>query len=371
MTVTVNGIEELKALAGADLGRTGWMEMTQDRVNTFADATGDHQWIHVDPERAAACLFGGTIAHGYLTLSVVIPLFNQLLQVSGISMGINYGLNKAREFPAPVPVGSKIRLAGRLGAIESVGTNAVQVVADFTIEVEGSDKPACVAQAVYRYYVGLRSSGRCGRAGVRIFSAVTIVFGSSPSCWVGRRSAQRSDGIAASMTPAETALSGLLRPGMTVAFGDGFGAPLSLAGQLGEAAAEHADIRLILGWMPYLDPPLDLGAFGDVRTFMPGWGLRAGTESGLVRFAPVSLSGVPALLHGPWRPDLLVATMVPVPGGFAFGTEVSWQRAAIAAGATVAAVVSRHAPRADAGDPVPPGRVIVVGHAEHPPAAMA
>ncbi len=152
MTVTVNGIEELKALAGADLGRTGWMEMTQDRVNTFADATGDHQWIHVDPERAAAGPFGGTIAHGYLTLSVVIPLFNELLQVGGISMGINYGLNKVR-FPAPVPVGSKIRLAGRLGAIESVGTNAVQVVADFTIEVEGSDKPACVAQAVYRYYV--------------------------------------------------------------------------------------------------------------------------------------------------------------------------------------------------------------------------
>ena len=152
MTVTVNGIEELKALAGADHGRTGWMEMTQDRVNTFADATDDHQWIHVDPERAAAGPFGGTIAHGYLTLAVVIPLFNELLQVGGISMGINYGLNKVR-FPAPVRVGSKIRLAGRLGAIESVGTNAVQMVVDFTVEVEGSDKPACVAQAVYRYYV--------------------------------------------------------------------------------------------------------------------------------------------------------------------------------------------------------------------------
>ena len=173
------------------------------------------------------------------------------------------------------------------------------------------------------------------------------------------------------MTPAEMALSGLLRPGMTVAFGDGFGAPLSLAGQLSKAAAEHGDVRLILGWMPHLDPALDLGAFGDVRTFMPGWGLRAGTESGLVRFAPVSLSGVPALLHGPWRPDLLVATMVPVPGGFAFGSEVSWQRAAIAAGATVASVVSGHAPRADAGDPVPPERLVVVGHAEHPPAVMA
>jgi len=151
MTVIANGIEELKALAGADLGRTEWMEVSQRRVDTFADATGDHQWIHVDPERAAAGPFGRTIAHGYLTLSLVIPLFNQLLQVGGISMGINYGLNKLR-FPAPVPVGSKIRLACRLGSVESVGTDAVQLVADFTVEVDGSDKPACVAQAVYRYY---------------------------------------------------------------------------------------------------------------------------------------------------------------------------------------------------------------------------
>ncbi len=151
MTVTANGLEELKALAGADLGHSGWLEISQDRVNTFADATDDHQWIHVDVDRAAAGPFGGTIAHGYLTLSLVIPLFGQLLQVSGISMGINYGLNKVR-FPAPVPVGSNVRLTGRLGSVESVGTNAVQLVADFTVEVEGSDKPACVAQAVYRYY---------------------------------------------------------------------------------------------------------------------------------------------------------------------------------------------------------------------------
>jgi acyl dehydratase len=151
MTTIMNGLDELKAQAGADLGRTGWLEVTQERVNTFADATGDHQWIHVDKERAAAGPFGGTIAHGYLTLSMVIPLFGELLEVRGISMGINYGLNKVR-FPTPVPVGSRIRLAAALGAVEDAGVNAVQVVADFTIEVEGEAKPACVAQAIYRYY---------------------------------------------------------------------------------------------------------------------------------------------------------------------------------------------------------------------------
>ena len=151
MTTIMNGLDELKAQAGADLGRTGWHEVTQERVNTFADATGDHQWIHVDPQRAAAGPFGSTIAHGYLTLSMVIPLFGELLEVRGISMGINYGLNKVR-FPTPVPVGSRIRLAAALGAVEDAGVNAVQVVADFTIEVEGEAKPACVAQAIYRYY---------------------------------------------------------------------------------------------------------------------------------------------------------------------------------------------------------------------------
>jgi acyl dehydratase len=151
MTTIINGLDELKAQAGADLGRTGWLEVTQERVNTFADATGDHQWIHVDPERAAAGPFGAPIAHGYLTLSMVIPLFGELLEVRGTSMGINYGLNKVR-FPTPVPVGSRIRLAASLGAVEDAGIGAVQVVADFTIEVEGAAKPACVAQAIYRYY---------------------------------------------------------------------------------------------------------------------------------------------------------------------------------------------------------------------------
>jgi acyl dehydratase len=151
MTVTAKGLDELKALAGADLGHTGWLEITQDRVNAFADATDDHQWIHVDREKAAGGPFGGTVAHGYLTLSLVVSLFSELAEVKGVSMEINYGLNKVR-FPAPVPVGSKIRLAAQLGAVEDAGVNAVQVAVDLTIEVEGSEKPACVAQALYRYY---------------------------------------------------------------------------------------------------------------------------------------------------------------------------------------------------------------------------
>jgi acyl dehydratase len=147
----VNGIAELKALAGTDLGRTGWLDVTQERVDAFADATDDRQWIHVDPERARTGPFGGTIAHGYLTLSLLIPMFGELLAMEGIGMAVNYGLNKVR-FPSPVPVGGKIRLAARLGAVEDVAGGGVQLLADFTVEIDGRDKPACVAQAVYRYY---------------------------------------------------------------------------------------------------------------------------------------------------------------------------------------------------------------------------
>jgi acyl dehydratase len=150
MTTTVHGLAELKALAGTDLGTGGWLEVTQDRIDTFADATGDHQWIHVDVERAAAGPFGGTIAHGYLTLALLIPLWTELLRIEGIGMAVNYGLNKVR-FPAPVPAGAKVRLAARLGAVEDVGPRTVQAVVDLTLELEGSDKPAVVAQAVYRY----------------------------------------------------------------------------------------------------------------------------------------------------------------------------------------------------------------------------
>ncbi|PWK87312.1 acyl dehydratase [Lentzea atacamensis] len=151
MTTTVEGIAELKALAGKNLGCTDWLQIDQNRVNTFADATDDHQWIHTDPERAAAGPFGGTIAHGYLTLALLIPLMTELLDVSGVRMSINYGLEKVR-FPAPVPVGSKIRLKGQVASVEDVKGDGVQVTVDFTVEIEGSDKPACVARGIYRHY---------------------------------------------------------------------------------------------------------------------------------------------------------------------------------------------------------------------------
>ncbi len=147
---TVHGLAELKALAGTDLGAGGWLEVTQERIDTFADATGDHQWIHVDRERAAAGPFGGTIAHGYLTLALVIPLWTELLRIEDIGMAVNYGLNKVR-FPAPVPAGGTVRLAARLGTVDEIDAHTVQAVADLTLELRGSDKPAVVAQAVYRY----------------------------------------------------------------------------------------------------------------------------------------------------------------------------------------------------------------------------
>jgi acyl-CoA hydrolase len=165
-------------------------------------------------------------------------------------------------------------------------------------------------------------------------------------------------------------IADLIRPGMTVAVGDGFGAPRAVSAELSRAAARAGGVRLILGWVPKADPGLDLAAFADVATFMPGWGLRDGVAAGLVRFPPVRLSAVPALLHGPWRPDLLVASLVPAGGGYAFGSEVSWQRAAIDAGATVAAVISRAAPRADAGQPLDPDRVVVVGEEKEPPGVL-
>lgn len=151
MTVIVNGIEEIKAQAGADLGYSRWLEITQDRVNTFADATDDHQWIHTDVEKAKDGPFGGTIAHGYLTVSLLIPLWTELLEVQGVKMAVNYGLNKVR-FPSPVPVGAKIRAHGLIASVEEVKGNGVEVVVDLTVGVDGKDRPACVAQAVYRFY---------------------------------------------------------------------------------------------------------------------------------------------------------------------------------------------------------------------------
>jgi acyl dehydratase len=147
---TVIAIDDLPKHVGDHLGYSPWHEVTQEQVNLFADATGDHQWIHVDPERAKSGPFGGPIAHGYLTLSLAPYLLPQLWTVSGISMGVNYGLNKLR-FPSPVPVGKKLRIGASLANVEEINGGA-QVTLDLSFEVEGSEKPACVAQAVYRYY---------------------------------------------------------------------------------------------------------------------------------------------------------------------------------------------------------------------------
>ena len=135
---------------GKQLGASDWLEIDQERIDLFADATGDHQWIHVDPDRAAQGPFGGTIAHGYLTLSLVNLFLPQVVEVRGISMGVNYGSNKLR-FPAPVPVGSRIRGTAVLVEAEEVKGGAVQAVIRVTVEVEGSDRPACVVDTISRY----------------------------------------------------------------------------------------------------------------------------------------------------------------------------------------------------------------------------
>ncbi|MGA5266589.1 MaoC family dehydratase [Streptomyces lydicamycinicus] len=151
MTVSVHGIDELKKLSGSPLGTSDWIDLTQDRVNGFANATGDHQWIHVDVERARRGPFGGPIAHGYLTLALFIPLFTDLLDVEGVTTKVNYGLNKVR-FPAPVPVGSRLRLSAVLASVDDI-SGGVQMTVDGTIEIEGGSKPAAVLQSVTRFYV--------------------------------------------------------------------------------------------------------------------------------------------------------------------------------------------------------------------------
>ena len=148
--VVLQGVEEVRAAVGRHFGYSDWLEITQERVNEFAEATGDHQWIHVDPERAKGGPFGGPIAHGYLTISLAPMLLPQVMRVEGIQMGVNYGINKLR-FPSPVPVGSKLRVGASLADVEDIQGGA-QVTMDLTFEVEGKDKPSCVAQAVYRYY---------------------------------------------------------------------------------------------------------------------------------------------------------------------------------------------------------------------------
>jgi acyl dehydratase len=150
MTTKVATPADLLPLVGEELGTSSWLEVTQDEVNEFAHATHDEQWIHVDVERAKSGPFGQTIAHGYLTLALVIPLVSEIVQVEKTSMSVNYGLNKVR-FPAPVPVGSKVRASASLADASEV-KGGVQVVIDVVVEREGGEKPVCVAQAVYRHF---------------------------------------------------------------------------------------------------------------------------------------------------------------------------------------------------------------------------
>ncbi|MCZ2813357.1 MULTISPECIES: MaoC family dehydratase [unclassified Modestobacter] len=151
MTRTTTTIAELPSLKGQELGTSDWYEVTQEAVNLFADATNDHQWIHVDVERAKAeSPFGGPIAHGYLTLSLLVPLVSQTYTVTDAKMGVNYGLNKVR-FPAPVPVGSKVRARVTLKDVEEIA-GGLQNTVTVTIEREGGDKPVCIAEWVTRTY---------------------------------------------------------------------------------------------------------------------------------------------------------------------------------------------------------------------------
>ncbi|RSS73294.1 MaoC family dehydratase [Streptomyces sp. WAC06614] len=142
--------EELHAGTGEPLGPSDWLTVDQKRIDLFADATGDHQWIHVDPARAASGPFGTTIAHGYLTLSLLPSLVPQIMRVEGMKMGINYGVDKVR-FPAPVPVDSRLRATAVITSVTEAG-GGVQVAATVTVEREGGDKPVCVAETVSRYY---------------------------------------------------------------------------------------------------------------------------------------------------------------------------------------------------------------------------
>jgi acyl dehydratase len=144
-------LDELGKAIGEQLGYSDWHTVTQDQINAFADATGDHQWIHIDPEAAAKGPFGTTIAHGFLTLSLIPMLAVQVSRVNGIRMGVNYGLNKVR-FPAPVPVGSKLRAGVKILSFAEIKGGA-QAVNEVTIEREGGEKPCCVAETVVRYYV--------------------------------------------------------------------------------------------------------------------------------------------------------------------------------------------------------------------------
>ena len=149
---TITGLDELKQAEGEELGVSDWHTITQADIDAFADVTGDHQWIHVDPERAKDTPFGGTIAHGYFTLSLAPRFTEQVMKLDGFAMAINYGLNKVR-FPSPVPVDSKVRMRARLAELSEIQGGA-QMIMELTFERDGGEKPVCVAESVVRVYTG-------------------------------------------------------------------------------------------------------------------------------------------------------------------------------------------------------------------------
>ncbi|HEV2062259.1 MAG TPA: MaoC family dehydratase [Solirubrobacteraceae bacterium] len=150
--LTVNGIDELKTKIGDELGVSEWHDVTQDKIDAFAEVTGDDQWIHIDPERAKETPFGGTIAHGYYTLSLAPRFSYDLFRLEGVAFGLNYGLNKVR-FPAPMPVGDRVRMRMELQSVDDIPGGA-QITMKLTFEREGGDKPVCVAESLSRVYSG-------------------------------------------------------------------------------------------------------------------------------------------------------------------------------------------------------------------------
>jgi len=150
MVTTIIGIAGVKGLAGREWGTSGWIAVTQEQINGFADATGDRQWIHIDPEKAKHGPFGGPIAHGFFTLSLIPVLFQDAVRIEGFAMAVNYGLNRVR-FPAPTPAGARLRAHVRNLSVEDV-PDGVQAVNEINIEREGGNKPVCVAELIVRYF---------------------------------------------------------------------------------------------------------------------------------------------------------------------------------------------------------------------------
>jgi acyl dehydratase len=150
--LTLNGLDEVKAHVGQELGVSDWHDVTQEKIDSFAEVTGDDQWIHVDRERAAQSPFGGTIAHGYYTLSLAPRFSYDMFKFEGFAFGVNYGLNRVR-FPAPLPVGSRVRMRATLKEVEEIPGGA-QIATELTFEREGAEKPVCVAESLARVYVG-------------------------------------------------------------------------------------------------------------------------------------------------------------------------------------------------------------------------